>query len=703
MKLHSKYLISSFIVVACCLQQCCLGQSSTVRPYKFGFTIDEQQHRSEQRDERGIVMGEFGFITADGIYHVTVYATDEQGRFRILAMKNYPYESPPKTVEVMVKPKIPPTTTTTPKPLARHNFNTEACSGCFLTNGNNKPKGINGIDAKTGKSDIRPLSKSLPSPGSNSAANNKSPNNNPATGKISDLNGEHSLLTFKSNEKVIKQNTLLTKSLEFKDFTALKNAVKTQQLFSTKPSTLAPNKVVSTALIMALDKVGSTTSALAHNKIVTTPSTLAPITTPFNLAPKKIVSTTSTLAPNKSITTPSILAPKIVVSTTSTLAPNKAISIPSTHAPHKFAAKEHATGNHVTSTAEDHGNIIVDQNKSVIKTLQIPLQKQISKNIPQHNAPLDKHQFEVVALSTDKNKAIINNALKPMKTKSIQFLKHDLYTPTQTAEQEKTFTQKTPTPKNALQPPIEENSKTDITPFKEQNLKTHTNSQGDNTPVNNLPTETRLISQAVSPETSGKQAAQTPPTTNTLNKQNTPQSTISKDTNQITSKPSAGSPGSVAKTNAGNPPPPIMDIIMQKVLPTLMGKKAPTPSSTPTQSTTLNNKPNAVPSSGKKPSTGNAGKSGGGSSGSSSANGDGDLYRFKYILDYHGHTETGKRNGNKEGSYYAIGDDDVERTIEYVANEFGYQPRIRWRKIDRNEIKSKENTLKDYEFVWFNQ
>lgn len=33
-------------------------------------------------------MGEFGFITADDVYHVTVYATDEQGRFKILSMKN---------------------------------------------------------------------------------------------------------------------------------------------------------------------------------------------------------------------------------------------------------------------------------------------------------------------------------------------------------------------------------------------------------------------------------------------------------------------------------------------------------------------------------------------------------------------------------------------------------------------------------------
>lgn len=33
-------------------------------------------------------MGEFGFITADGVYHVTVYATDENGSFKILSMRN---------------------------------------------------------------------------------------------------------------------------------------------------------------------------------------------------------------------------------------------------------------------------------------------------------------------------------------------------------------------------------------------------------------------------------------------------------------------------------------------------------------------------------------------------------------------------------------------------------------------------------------
>ena len=39
-------------------------------------------------DKDGIIMGEFGFVTADDVYHVTVYATDKEGRFKILSMKN---------------------------------------------------------------------------------------------------------------------------------------------------------------------------------------------------------------------------------------------------------------------------------------------------------------------------------------------------------------------------------------------------------------------------------------------------------------------------------------------------------------------------------------------------------------------------------------------------------------------------------------
>nr|CAH7713999.1 unnamed protein product [Callosobruchus chinensis] len=64
------------------------------RPYEFGFTIDGEQHRHEKKDQNGIIQGEFGFITADGIYHVTVYATDENGNFKILSMKNIRISAP---------------------------------------------------------------------------------------------------------------------------------------------------------------------------------------------------------------------------------------------------------------------------------------------------------------------------------------------------------------------------------------------------------------------------------------------------------------------------------------------------------------------------------------------------------------------------------------------------------------------------------
>ncbi|XP_059614476.1 uncharacterized protein LOC132260413 [Phlebotomus argentipes] len=65
------------------------------RPYEFGFNIEGNQHRHEKKDENGIIMGEFGFITADNVYHVTVYATDADGHFKIISMKNIRLMSEP--------------------------------------------------------------------------------------------------------------------------------------------------------------------------------------------------------------------------------------------------------------------------------------------------------------------------------------------------------------------------------------------------------------------------------------------------------------------------------------------------------------------------------------------------------------------------------------------------------------------------------
>lgn len=63
-------------------------------------------------DANGLIMGEFGFITADDVYHVTVYATDENGNFKIISMKNIKLMKGP-----LPRADVPITTTsTTPKP-----------------------------------------------------------------------------------------------------------------------------------------------------------------------------------------------------------------------------------------------------------------------------------------------------------------------------------------------------------------------------------------------------------------------------------------------------------------------------------------------------------------------------------------------------------------------------------------------------------
>ncbi|XP_050342258.1 protein lethal(3)malignant blood neoplasm 1 isoform X2 [Nymphalis io] len=83
-----KAVCLALYIIACCLQVEADKYTDENRPYEFGFSIEGEQHRHEKKDENGIIMGEFGFITADGVYHVTVYATDENGNFKIISMKN---------------------------------------------------------------------------------------------------------------------------------------------------------------------------------------------------------------------------------------------------------------------------------------------------------------------------------------------------------------------------------------------------------------------------------------------------------------------------------------------------------------------------------------------------------------------------------------------------------------------------------------
>ncbi|KAG4077463.1 hypothetical protein HA402_002890 [Bradysia odoriphaga] len=98
-----------------------------IRPYEFGYRIEGNQHRHEKKDANGIINGEFGFITADGVYHQSVYATDENGNFKLISFKSsFKFEKPSTTTG-------PPTTTVPPAPLtaATHSLKLlKSCSDC---------------------------------------------------------------------------------------------------------------------------------------------------------------------------------------------------------------------------------------------------------------------------------------------------------------------------------------------------------------------------------------------------------------------------------------------------------------------------------------------------------------------------------------------------------------------------------------------
>ncbi|XP_037905964.1 uncharacterized protein LOC119648340 isoform X2 [Hermetia illucens] len=83
------------------------------------------------------------------------------------------------------------------------------------------------------------------------------------------------------------------------------------------------------------------------------------------------------------------------------------------------------------------------------------------------------------------------------------------------------------------------------------------------------------------------------------------------------------------------------------------------------------------------------------------------LYKFNYTVGYHGHHEKGDFVGSKDGGYYFVGRDGLRRDVEYVANDFGYQPYLTQEQVsDKDTPKEgseKEAGLKGYEFRWFSE
>lgn len=81
------------------------------------------------------------------------------------------------------------------------------------------------------------------------------------------------------------------------------------------------------------------------------------------------------------------------------------------------------------------------------------------------------------------------------------------------------------------------------------------------------------------------------------------------------------------------------------------------------------------------------------------------LYKFNYTVGFHGHHETGYRDGAKVGDYFWNGRDGRGQRVVYDANEFGYQPNITFVNLSPEETPreetEKEFGLKGYEFKWF--
>ncbi|KAG5339142.1 MBN protein, partial [Acromyrmex heyeri] len=76
------------LCLLCCLVAQHRAVADDIRPYEFSFNIVDFQHRFEKKDAEGLITGEYGFITADGVYHETGYKTDKNGDFIITKQRN---------------------------------------------------------------------------------------------------------------------------------------------------------------------------------------------------------------------------------------------------------------------------------------------------------------------------------------------------------------------------------------------------------------------------------------------------------------------------------------------------------------------------------------------------------------------------------------------------------------------------------------
>uniref|UniRef100_A0A1A9Z943 Protein lethal(3)malignant blood neoplasm 1 n=1 Tax=Glossina pallidipes TaxID=7398 RepID=A0A1A9Z943_GLOPL len=674
-------------------------------------------------NERGIVMGEFGFITADGIYHVTVYATDEEGKFRILAMKSYPYESPPKTVEMIVQPKPNPTTTTTTtttkKPeLPKFNHGLDACGGCFVPNGNGKPKGLDVKLQTSSQAQTKSLSKnplqppytagaspSLAGGGAVSKTGNISSNHN-LSGEINEVRKTSNNTKYNFDSHLTKETLKTQKSNERTTHPQRKTmpVLTNEQMQEEVEASKVAFEIITEKLEKSKDFHGNNfnkkfVKLISEGSLPTTKKeTIFTETTDGHL-------NFSTLLP------PNIEASSTTLSNTF-MQPVQPVITTSPQARVEFNERHHITTlapRVLESNNKIHNNTRIATNF----TKQTFEQSSIFPTIHDLN-PTSREMMPAKnilnAYTTERNSIdeMVDTPLKFMKNFKYEMNDNQHYE--NITKQDSHLTQAPTTLTAKIYTNSEAYNKHEINPVTH---KTETTSTLNVPQVRNHDvTVTTLLPAAMHIQT---QTPPPPPSPSTAFKVQHESTKKIKNTNPSQIIASSSAKPALSSTIANGP---LMDIIIGKVLPAIMGNngKAQTTTDTAQKGKSSPTTKSAAPFAGGTTDDigggGGNGKNAIGSGGKKATSfpsngkmlmGDGDLYRFTYILDYNGHTETGKRNGNKVGNYFAIGDDDVERTIEYVADENGFQPRVRWRKLDANTIKakSKMNSLKDYEFIWF--
>ncbi|XP_030561107.1 protein lethal(3)malignant blood neoplasm 1 [Drosophila novamexicana] len=684
---------------------------ATVRPYKFGFTIEEQQHRREQRDENGIVMGEFGFITADGIYHVTVYATDEEGKFRIISMKNYPYTGP-------VAPKSPPPTTTTAASVARHHFNTAACSGCFLNKSPPEATQPEAIRPST-KTEIRPLSQPL-SPSA-------------AVGAVPGEFKGHTV-TPSTQTHTHSQVAILKESLEL----AAAAAAQDLQSFVFSPQTEPQAAAAATFFAAAVPAPAAEPVVVRNAKTVALAHEIAKVQA---LRPARILSASATTTQSKEVPVdaPALSSAVAFVAKLARIPPEAAgakdfqsFAVQTLRPPSSLKANGPATEpKDLLADAPDPSSAAVQ----VANLVRMP-PKDLQSFVPGHH---DAQAAAAIALIRELSKV---QTLRPPSSLEAngpatepKDLLADAPDPSSAAVQvanlvrtpleanvlhasgSATQPQKLPAPGSAPAfveklagiPPATAGAK-DLNRFafgtlrlislaaaQRLNGRVLSATQHEAQPVK------QAVAGIVQEQKQDNALSPTPPLANHVQSGQQPLSAAG--------NAAAGALPALTGTQqqaAAGVKPPLAD-----------GKSAQQPSG---GSSSDSFKPNTVaalpavtatkqqsqPSSGSTASNNSPQPTSTKTATIVGAVGEpgltGDLYKFKYILDYNGHEETGSRNGDKVGNYFAIGEDAVERVVEYIANEFGFQPHISWRKLEGKEAAlPDENSLKHYEFKWFNK